>query len=90
MSKRKDIEYIHKVKSISYKEARRLYKDNGEDLLRALELDEALKSIADTLPDIVESLINAVKSARELIASFDWGSVIDEIKSNSEEVYINE
>ena len=99
MSKRKDIEFIHKVKGISYKEARRLYKDNGEDLLRALDLELALKSIADTIPVVVEGLINTINSACELIASIDWVAVtdeimsnnnIDEIMSNIEEVYINE
>ena len=37
MSKRKDIELIHQVKGISYGEARRLYKENGEDLINAIE-----------------------------------------------------
>lgn len=99
MSKRKDIEYIHKVKGISYKEARRLYKDNGEDLLRALELELALKSIADTIPIVVEGLVNTINSVCELIASIDWREVIEELKSNNdiedimsniEEVYLNE
>ena len=104
MSKRKDIEYIHKVKGISYKEARRLYKDNGEDLLRALGIELALKSIADMIPVVVEGLINTINSISEFIASTDWRAVIEELKSNNDiedkdiekimnnigEVYINE
>ena len=104
MSKRKDIEIIHNVKGISYKEARRLYKDNGEDLLRALGIELALKSIADMIPVVVEGLINTINSISEFIASTDWRAVIEELKSNNDiedkdiekimnnigEVYINE
>ena len=37
MSKRKDIELIHQVTGLSYGEARRLYKENGEDVIKAIE-----------------------------------------------------
>ena len=84
MSKRKDIEYIHKVTGLSYGESRRLYKENGEDLYKALGLEESLKAISDIIPAICEALTNVINSICESINSIDWSNV------NLREININE
>lgn len=86
MSKRKDIEYIHQVTGLSYGESRRLYKENGEDLLLALGLEEALKTISLTMPDIVQGLANAITTFTEALANIDWSKAVDAYLKSLEEV----
>lgn len=89
MSKRKDIEYIHKVTGLSYGEARRLYKDSGEDLYKALGLEEALKEVGLIIPDISQAINKLVSDILEDIASIDWSKISEallEASKNIEEV----
>lgn len=89
MSKRKDIEYIHKVTGLSYGEARRLYKDSGEDLYKALGLEEALKEVGLIIPDISQAINKLVSDILEVIASIDWSKISEallEASKNIEEV----
>lgn len=86
MSKRKDIEYIHQVTGLSYGESRRLYKEKGEDLLLALGLEEALKTIGQSMPDIVQSLANAITTFTEALANIDWSKAVDAYLKSLEEV----
>ena len=92
MSKRKDIEFIHKVTGLSYGESRRLYKENGEDLYKALGLEESLKAISDIIPDVSETITNVINSMCKLINSIDWSNVyLREININElENVYLRE
>lgn len=76
MSKRKDIEFIHKVTGLSFGESRRLYKANGENLLLALGLEENLKSIAEAIPDICKGLSNAINSFCETFKNIDWSQIV--------------
>lgn len=91
MSKRKDIEYIHNVKGISYKEARRLYHDNGDDLCKALDLDitlSSLSSLTDTLSEFIKHIAEAAykigEAIVEIVNSIDWKEVLDNINNNIE------
>lgn len=84
MSKRSDIEYIHKVKGISYKEARSLYHKNGDDLYKALDIDITLSYLdkidlsllADTLSEFIEHIAEATlkigEAISEIVNSIDW------------------
>ena len=83
MSKRKDIEYIHKVTGLSYGESRRLYKENGEDLLLALGIEDALKRISESIPAIFEGLTKSINSFCEVIRSIDWSKAIENLSNQS-------
>lgn len=83
MSKRSDIEYIHNVKGISYKEARSLYHKSGDDLYKALDLDitlSSLASLADTLSEVIEHIAEAAykigEAISEIVNSIDWEDVV--------------
>lgn len=86
MSKRKDIEYIHQVTGLSYGESRRLYKEKGEDLLLALGLEEALKTIGQNMPDICQGLANAITTLTEALVNIDWSKALDAYINSLEEV----
>lgn len=86
MSKRKDIEYIHQVTGLSYRESRRLYKEKGEDLFLALGLEETLKEIGLLMPDIVQGLANAITTFTEAIANIDWSKAVDAYINSLKEV----
>lgn len=86
MSKRKDIEYIHKVTGLSYGESRRLYKEKGEALLLALGLEEAFKKISLAIPDICQSLANAINTITEAIANIDYSKALEAYINSLEEV----
>lgn len=86
MSKRKDIEYIHQVTGLSYGESRRLYKENGEDLIKALGLEETLKGIGQLMPDLCQAIDNVIKAISEAINSIDWSKVLDAYNKSLEEV----
>ena len=82
MSKRSDIEFIHNVKGISYKEARSLYHKNGDDLYKALDLDitlSSLSSLADTLSEVIDHIAEAaykiVEAISEIVNSIDWEEI---------------
>lgn len=86
MSKRKDIELIHQVTGLSYGEARRLYKENGEDVNKALGLDKALELIdplMEALSKCVDPIINAIA---EFINSIDWDKVLEACNKGLNEV----
>lgn len=95
MSKRSDIEYIHNVKGISYKEARSLYHKSGDDLYKALDLDitlSSLSSLADTLSEAIEHIAEAAYKIGEAIAdivnSIDWDEIArayNEVKRDLED-----
>ena len=86
MSKRKDIEYIHQVTGLSYGESRRLYKDNGEDINKALGLDKAIEDIGLLIPDLCQAIDNIIKAISEAINSIDWSKVVDAYLKSLEEV----
>lgn len=87
MSKRSDIEYIHNVKGISYKEARSLYHKNGDDLYKALDIDITLSYLdkidlsllADTLNEFIEHIAEAAykigEAISEIVNNIDWDEV---------------
>lgn len=81
MSKRSDIEYIHKVKGISYKEARSLYHKNGDDLYKALDIDITLSYLDKIdLSSLAECLSEAINHIAE--AAYKIGEAISEIVNN--------
>lgn len=86
MSKRKDIEYIHQVTGLSYGESRRLYKENGEDINKALGLDKAIEAIGLLIPDLCQAFDNIIKALSEAINSIDWNKVVDAYLKSLEEV----
>lgn len=93
MSKRSDIEYIHNVKGISYKEARSLYHKNGDDLYKALDLDITLSYLdkidLSSLAECLSEAINHIAEAINHIAN-DYKR---ELEDNSIEIpdnYFNE
>lgn len=86
MSKRKDIEYIHQVTGLSYGESRRLYKENGEDVNKALGLDKAFEAIGLLIPDLCQAIDNVVKTISEAINSIDWSKILDAYINSLEEV----
>lgn len=86
MSKRKDIEYIHKVTGLSYGEARRLYKDSGEDLYKALGLEEALKEVGLIIPDISQAINKLVSDILEVINSINWDKVLEPCNKTLDEI----
>ena len=73
MSKRKDIEYIHNVKGISYKEARRLYHDNGDDLIKSLGFD--YEQLGEALSHIAEAAYKIGEAISEIVNNIDWEEV---------------
>lgn len=87
MGKRSDIEYIHKVKGISYKEARSLYHKNGDDLYKALSLNIDLSyldnidlsSLAECLSEAINHIAEATfkvgEAIAEIVNSIDWDKV---------------
>ena len=82
MSKRSDIEYIHNVKGISYKEARSLYHKNGDDLYKALDLDinlSPLSSLAEGLSEAIDHIAEAAykigEAISEIVNNIDWEEV---------------
>lgn len=86
MSKRKDIEYIHQVTGLSYGESRRLYKNSGEDVNKALGLDKALEAIGLLIPDLCQAIDNVIKAISEAINSIDWSKAVDAYLKSLEEV----
>lgn len=85
MSKRKDIEYIHKVTGLSYGESRRLYKEKGENLILALGLEEALKEIDLLIPDIFQGLTKAIDTLTEALVNIDWSKAVETYINSLEE-----
>lgn len=83
MSKRSDIEYIHNVKGISYKEARSLYHKNGDDLYKALDLDITLSYLdkidlsflAECLNEVIDHIAEIGKAIVEIVNNIDWEEV---------------
>lgn len=82
MSKRSDIEYIHRVKGISYKEARSLYHKNGDDLYKALGLNIDLSyfsSLVECLSEFIDHVAEATfkvgEAIAEIVNSIDWDEV---------------
>lgn len=86
MSKRKDIELIHQVKGISYGEARRLYKDSGEDLYKALGLDKALEEIGLIIPDLTKAIDTIVNSITEFINNIEWDKLLEACNKTLDEI----
>lgn len=86
MSKRKDIEYIHQVKGISYGEARRLYKNSGEDINKALGLDKALEEISLIIPDLSKAIETISNAIAEFINSIEWDKFLEACNKTLEEV----
>lgn len=86
MSKRKDIELIHQVKGISYGEARRLYKENGEDVNKALGLNKALEILSPIIPDLSKVIETISNTIAEIINSIDWDKVLEACNKTLEEV----
>lgn len=87
MSKRSDIEYIHNVKGISYKEARSLYHKNGDDLYKALDIDITLsyldkidlsllaECLSEFINHIAEATFKVGEAISEIVNSIDWEEV---------------
>lgn len=86
MSKRKDIELIHQIKGISYGEARRLYKENGEDINKALGLDKALELLNPIIPELTKVIDTIVNAITELFDSIDWNKVLEACNKTLDEV----
>ena len=87
MSKRKDIELIHQVKGISYGEARRLYKENGEDVNKALGLDKALELASPLIEALSKYLDTVLNAMAEVINSIEWDKLLEACKEiNKEEL----
>lgn len=85
MSKRKDIEYIHQVTGLSYGESRRLYKENGEDVNKALGLDKAIELLNPIIPVISKAVENIVNAIADFINSIDWDKVLEACNKTLEE-----
>lgn len=85
MSKRDDIKLIKEVKEISYSEARKLYHENGDDLIKALDLDITLKALTDSIPMLAEAIRDTITTMCEAIRDIDWAKAIEAV-SNIEEV----
>ena len=62
MSRNKDIELIHQITGWSYKESRRRYHENGNDLWRTLPFNS---EVMNSLFDATKSAIIAVSKAAE-------------------------
>lgn len=86
MSKRKDIELIHQVKGISYGEARRLYKENGEDINKALGLDKALELLNPIIPDLTKAIDTIVNAITEFINNIEWDKLLEACNKTLDEV----
>lgn len=86
MSKRKDIELIHQVKGISYGEARRLYKENGEDINKVLGLDKALELLNPIIPDLTKAIDTIVNAITEFINNIEWDKFLEACNKTLDEV----
>jgi len=86
MSKRKDIEYIHKVTGLSYGESRRLYKASGEDINKALGLDKAIEAIGLLITDLCQAFDNVSKVILEVINNIDWSKLSEAILEASKNI----
>lgn len=86
MSKRKDIDFIHNVKGISYKEARRLYHDSGDDLFKALGIVDFesidnidLKPLVEYLNEVINHIARGAALLADGIVNFvnaiDWEEI---------------
>lgn len=87
MSKRKDIQYIRESTGLSYKEARKLYKESGEDLYKALGYDNVssvLEAISSIMPDLIEAVSKTLETLTEALTSIDWSKAIEEYLNNME------
>ena len=60
--------------------------ESREILLLALGLEEAFKEIGLLMPDICQSLANAITTFTEAIANIDWSKALDAYINSLEEV----
>ena len=91
MSKRKDIEYLHNITGLSYKECRAMYKEAKEDLYKTppfKPLRDALEtSFNSILPEITKALEIFRDTIIKVIDSIDWDSIneaLDKIREGAD------
>lgn len=90
MSRNKDIDFIHEFTGWSYKECRRRYHENGNDLLKTLpinseKLSHLLNGLGEATNSIIDTTRRIAKSITTVIQSIDWMKITEELRQiNSE------
>ena len=84
MSKRKDIELLHQVTGLPYSTCRRRYKESGEDVVKALGIENVIEVISKTLPEVIETLTEVIIEAAKIVTD-----TMREILKSIEEVNNN-
>ncbi len=90
MSRNKDIDFIHEFTGWSYKECRRRYHENSNNLLKTLpinseKLSRLLNGLGEATNSVIDTMRRIAKSITTVIQSIDWMKITEELRQiNSE------